>query len=144
MPFQNTVGKGEREKMLVTSIFSFSNNIFYPIRNNYHHLSKRVSSANCLNMDKSEILSLGKGLNSLKSLPTAILNLMKMADSSTKGQKHYGKRRNHSVFKGHVLQTCKNKSLFGKRFKSDKFWKPLKLVGHETCKHQGPYSPAFL
>ena len=30
MSFENTVGKGEKEKLLVTSNFSFSHSVFYP------------------------------------------------------------------------------------------------------------------
>ena len=47
----------KKEKILVTSIFSFSHNVFYPIQNTFI-----VSSANALNMDWSEILSFGKEL----------------------------------------------------------------------------------
>ena len=35
--FQKTLW--EKEKMLVTSIFSFSNNVFFPITEKLHHLS---------------------------------------------------------------------------------------------------------
>ena len=35
-PFENIVGK---EKMLVTSIFSFSHNVFCPISNMYRYLN---------------------------------------------------------------------------------------------------------
>ena len=56
----------------------------------------------------------------------ADLNLMKMAEFSKKGRKHSGKWRNRwlqaispfpSVFKRLVLQTRKNKGLFGKGLK---------------------------
>ena len=59
-PFENIVGKGENA---VTSIFSFSHNVFY--------LSPRIflfliifilSSANAFNLDQSKNLSFSKGL----------------------------------------------------------------------------------
>ena len=37
MPFENTVGK---EKVLVTSIFSFPHNVFYPIHNKFPFFSQ--------------------------------------------------------------------------------------------------------
>ena len=63
--------------MLVTSIFSFSHHVFYPIREKHflpfsHHvstLSKRnraigatlkLSSANTFNLDRTKLLSYGK------------------------------------------------------------------------------------
>ena len=58
-----------------------------------------------------------------KSLQMTILGLGKMAESSQKGRKHCGERRNcsfreispfSSVFKGLLLQTSNNQGLFGK------------------------------
>ena len=49
--------------ILVTSIFSFSHNVFYPINKNLHHPScNKVLSANTFEFDKDEILSDSKGL----------------------------------------------------------------------------------
>ena len=49
--------------MLVTSIFSFSHNVFNPIRDKNHHSSCIILlSANAFNFDQSKILSLGKEL----------------------------------------------------------------------------------
>ena len=57
--FENIMGK---EKMLVTSIFFFSNNVFYSPINRF--CAKFIlSSANALNLDQSKILSFGKRLN---------------------------------------------------------------------------------
>ena len=59
-PFGNIVEKG---KILVISIFSFSQNIFNPSQNNFSFsVTYILSSANALNLDQSEILS-GKGLS---------------------------------------------------------------------------------
>ena len=55
----------ENDKMLVTSIFSFSCNVFYPIndKSNVEIYVKFLSSANAFNSDKAKILSSGKPLN---------------------------------------------------------------------------------
>ena len=53
----------EKEKMLVTSIFSFSHNVFYPYRNKLQILvTFMVKSANAFNLDKANFLGFGKGL----------------------------------------------------------------------------------
>ena len=54
----------EKEKMLVTSIFSFSHNIFYLFQNKFHFFESNsfLSSANAFNWDQSKILSLDKEL----------------------------------------------------------------------------------
>ena len=61
----------EKEKMLVTSIFSFSYNVFFPIKESLHHLNhnerqqmlNNLNKANILLSDKgSEWLPLGKNL----------------------------------------------------------------------------------
>ena len=66
-PFLKTLW--EKEKMLVTSIFSFSHNVFlpFPKTNSIFH-SHFLSSANALNLDQSKILSFGKELSLLYSL----------------------------------------------------------------------------
>ena len=47
--------------MLVTSIFSFSHNVFYPSQNKFQFLSHiYLSSANASSSDRSKILSFGK------------------------------------------------------------------------------------
>ena len=47
--------------MLVTSIFSFSQNVFYPSQNKFHFsVTFFFSSANAFNLDQSKILSFGK------------------------------------------------------------------------------------
>ena len=52
--------------MLVTSIFSFSKNVFYHSQNKFQFLCCIfLSSANALNLDKSKILSFGKDLNEI-------------------------------------------------------------------------------
>ena len=61
-PFENTVGK--QEKMLVTSIFSFFHNVFYPSQNKcqiFTHVY--FGRLQILSISTSlKILSLGKGL----------------------------------------------------------------------------------
>ena len=55
----------EKKKMLVTSIFFFSHNVFYPMKDKFIILSNinfNLSSANAFNLGKPKILS-GKGLN---------------------------------------------------------------------------------
>ena len=51
-----------KEKMLITSIFSFSQDVFYPYQNKFEVLSHILSSVNAFNLDKSKILSFGKEL----------------------------------------------------------------------------------
>ena len=58
----------EKEKMLVTSIFSFSHNVLYSIlcKTNFNFLITFIlSSANVFNLDQLKNLSLGKELNNL-------------------------------------------------------------------------------
>ena len=53
--------------MLVTSIFFFSHNVFYPMKHNFNVLSYiefNLSSSNAFNLGKPKILSSGKGLKS--------------------------------------------------------------------------------
>ena len=51
----------EKEKMLVTSIFSFSQNVFYPSLNKFQFFhSHFFSSANAFNLDQFKVLSFGK------------------------------------------------------------------------------------
>ena len=50
--------------MLDTSIFSFSHNVFYPVRNKFLiGVTFMLSSANAFKLDKSKILLFGKELN---------------------------------------------------------------------------------
>ena len=51
--------------MLVTSIFSFSRNVFYRSQNKFQ-VTFDLSSANAFNLDKSKILSFGKELTKYK------------------------------------------------------------------------------
>ena len=44
--FENNVGKGE---MLVSSIFSYSRNVFFPIKDRLHQFNFKLSSANAFN-----------------------------------------------------------------------------------------------
>ena len=54
--------------MLVTSIFSFSHNVFYPFQNEFHFFS-HIFFVVCksFNLDQSKILSFGKELNQGKT-----------------------------------------------------------------------------
>ena len=102
----------EKEKMLMTNIFSFSYNVFFPIwhRNYFLTLSQTTNFR----------------LQNSKGLQTAISNLMKMIESSPNGLKMLWEKEkllitsnfsfSHSVFKRLVLQKCKNQGLFGKGF----------------------------
>ena len=55
----------EKEKMLVTSIFSFSLNVLYPTKERNNHLSAfNLSSANAFNLVQSKILLFGKEISS--------------------------------------------------------------------------------
>ena len=56
--------------MLVTSIFSFFHNVFYPSQ-------LILSSANALNMDQCNILSFAKGFNSLLEHDSNITSLLR-------------------------------------------------------------------
>ena len=50
----------EKEKMLVTSIFSFSHNVFYHSPTKFQFsVTFNLSSANAFNLDKAKILSSG-------------------------------------------------------------------------------------
>ena len=60
-----------KEKMLVTSIFSFSHSIFYSTKERNYHLSNIYRLQNAFNLVMSKILSFGKGLTcSVKSTDT--------------------------------------------------------------------------
>ena len=53
----------EKEKLLVTSIFSFSHNVFYSIKDRNDRLCSFIlSSANAFNSDKDQIMLSGNGL----------------------------------------------------------------------------------
>ena len=54
----------EKKKMLVTSIFFFSHNVFYPVKVTFN-----LSSANAYSLGKLKILSSGKGLILLQPNP---------------------------------------------------------------------------
>ena len=64
----------EKEKMLVTSIFSLSHNVLFSMfstlsKTNYHFLAKlNLWSANAFNLVSSNILSFGKDLSKLKAV----------------------------------------------------------------------------
>ena len=60
--FENIVGK---EKMLVTSIFSFSHNVFYPSQKEFLLESWVffLLSANAFYLDQPKYLLFGKGLS---------------------------------------------------------------------------------
>ena len=50
--------------MLVTSIFSFTHNVFYPLKTNFNFsVTFILSSANAFNLDLTKILSFGKELD---------------------------------------------------------------------------------
>ena len=55
----------EKEKMLVTSIFSFSHNVFYSYHKTNFNISFILVFANTFNLDFSKILSFGKELNEI-------------------------------------------------------------------------------
>ena len=59
---------GEKEKMLATSIFSFSHNVFYTIKETeiIIYVTFILLSANALNLDKVKFLLSGNGLKKLK------------------------------------------------------------------------------
>ena len=68
-PFENIAGKeenaGNQKKMLVTSIFSFFYNVFYPSQGKYPFLIYILMSyANAFNLDRTKILTFGKELKS--------------------------------------------------------------------------------
>ena len=54
----------EKEKMLVTSIFSFSHNVFYPSKKEFLFLTFNLLSANAFKLDQSQNLLLGKEVSS--------------------------------------------------------------------------------
>ena len=61
--------------MLVTNIFSFSHNLFYPSQNKFQFLAEfNLSSANAFNLEQSKNLSFGKDLmdNITESFPVAL------------------------------------------------------------------------
>ena len=63
--------------MLVTSIFSFSHNVFYPSQKRFQFFVTFIlSSTNAFNLDKSKVLSFGKGLNSRQNNQNRITNLV--------------------------------------------------------------------
>ena len=122
-------------------------------------LLKRTSQVSFLQLisyifPKQQILSSSK----LKELQTTISNLLKMAESSPNRQKTLWEKEkllvtsnfsfSHSVFKGLVLQTCKNQGLFGKGLTTgqEKLCENLKLFDKlrqktEQCDSVGKFSP---
>ena len=68
----------KKEKMLVTSIFFFSHNVFYPLKtNSYFSATFILLYANAFNFDQSKNFLLGKELN--LTLPNnRIVNLSKL------------------------------------------------------------------
>ena len=58
----------EKEKLLVTSNFSFTHSVFYPVKELALLFSSnsKLPSADCFNLDLSKILSSGNGLNELQ------------------------------------------------------------------------------
>ena len=61
LPFKKTLL--EKKKMLVTSIFSFCHNVFYPSQSKFQFFSHiHLLSADALNSDQSKILLFGKEL----------------------------------------------------------------------------------
>ena len=130
--FENLVEKGENAGY---QHFSFPYNVLYYIRNKVQFLSHIILwSASALNMDKSEILpfvsrfilSLFQTIETLpnRKFAETTLNLVKMAETSSNGQKTMWEKEkllvrsnfsfSHSVFKRLVLQACKNQGLLGK------------------------------
>ena len=60
----------------MTSIFSFSHNVFYPFKVNLNFwLTITLSPANGFNLDRSKILLFGKGLIFLTHALTEAVNL---------------------------------------------------------------------
>ena len=60
----------EQEKMLVTSIFSFSHNVSYPSQNKFQISAKfDLLSANASNLDQSKYFSFGKELTLYDTIP---------------------------------------------------------------------------
>ena len=61
----------EKKKMLVTSIFFFSHNVFYPMNITLmFSVTFNLSSANAFNLGEPKILSSGKGLILYHTIPT--------------------------------------------------------------------------
>ena len=60
----------EKEKMLVTSIFSFSHNVFYQRK---FAARTKLSSANAFNWDKAKNVSFSKGFNKRMRYPWATI-----------------------------------------------------------------------
>ena len=60
----------EKEKLLITSNFSFSHSVFYPLRElSIISSNLKLSSANSFNLEESKMLSFGKGLISFDQPP---------------------------------------------------------------------------
>ena len=63
IPFSNKPLLAQ-EKRQVASIFSFSHNVFYPIKEKMHHLSDtEIVFCKAFKLDRAKILSSAKGLN---------------------------------------------------------------------------------
>ena len=83
----------EKEKMLVTSIFSFSHNVFYPSKTNFNFSATfNLSSANAFNLDQSKNLSFGKELTLSQTSPGFYVSAVQVL------WKHCGKRRSCSLW----------------------------------------------
>ena len=81
----------EKEKLLVTSIFSFSHNVSYPSQDNFWFwITFILLSANPFNLDWCKILSFGK------ELTLYFINTHFDASITDSFWKHCGKRRNCS------------------------------------------------
>ena len=66
-----------KKKILVNSIFSFSHNVFYHIKDiNYHFSYMVMSSADAVNLVKTNILSFDKDLKMM-----TIVNLVSFCDT---------------------------------------------------------------
>ena len=86
----------EKEKLLLTSNFTFSHSVFYPFGElSAISIEFKIVVCKLFQFGSVKKISFGKGL---------------------KGRKQFWKRRNcpRSVFKRLVLQTRKNQGLFGK------------------------------
>ena len=124
----------EKEKMLVSSIFSFFHNVFCPSRNTFWYfffITFILLSTNAFNLDQSKILPFGKeftitktNFNSTKWQNFTLVHIQSICrrqnicDSKIKiyigkNRKHWGKRRkcwlpafSCDVFKSFIFQMC--------------------------------------
>ena len=80
-PKKDSFGKHwEKEKMLVTNIFSFSRSLFYSIKERNHLILIifSLSSAKAFNLNKSNLLTFGKELTLSQTIPGFYVSSVKV------------------------------------------------------------------